>query len=141
MDNISQIDRHKNMSLIRSRDTKPELLVRKALYKKGFRYQLYRKDLPGKPDLVFPKYKSIILINGCFWHGHNCPSFKLPLSNIEYWKSKIAKNMARDIKNLQLLRDRGWRVYIVWECSLRKIEWKDQPNRVVELIAEWLQSS
>ncbi len=140
MDNLSKRDRYKNMSNIRSRDTKPEILIRKALFHKGFRYQLYKKELKGRPDLVFKKYKSIIFINGCFWHGHNCSKFKLPETNIDYWKQKIEKNKIRDIENIRSLKYDGWRVLVVWECSLYKHDWVSYPNQLVENISEWIQN-
>lgn len=106
------------MSSIKGKDTKPEVLIRKALHKKGFRYKLHDKKLPGKPDIVLPKYRAIIEINGCFWHGHNCHIFKPPTTREEFWKEKIKKNQERDTKNYKLLRADGWKVLIVWECAI-----------------------
>ena len=109
-----------NMSQIRSRDTKPELLVRKFLFANGFRYRLHVKNLPGKPDIVLPKYKTVILVNGCFWHGHeNCKYFKFPETRAEWWREKIEKNKQNDkIKQAKLL-DMGYRVIVVWECEIK----------------------
>lgn len=109
-----------NMSRIRSKDTKPELLVRKYLFSKGFRYRLYDKKLPGKPDIVLPKYKTVIFIHGCFWHGHeNCNYFVLPKTRTEWWKAKIEDNALRDRKNSELLENSGWNVLTVFECELK----------------------
>lgn len=110
-----------NMSRIKGKDTKPELLVRKFLFANGFRYRLHDKKLPGKPDIVLPKYKTLILVNGCFWHGHeNCKYFVLPKTRTEFWLNKIRSNIANDIKNLTALRKAGWKVIVVWECQLKK---------------------
>lgn len=121
MDNHSKQVRSYNMSQIRSTDSKPETMVRKYLFSKGLRYRKNVKDLPGKPDVVLPKYKTAVFINGCFWHGHNgCKYFVMPKSNTEYWSSKIAKNTKRDSGNYIKLRDMGWNVIVVWECELKK---------------------
>lgn len=121
MDIVSEETRSYIMSKIHSKDTKPELIVRKALFAKGFRYRIHDKRLPGKPDIVLPKYKTVIFVNGCFWHGHddNCPIYKPPKSNVEFWQTKIRNNKQRDIKNIELLEEMGWKVITVWECSLR----------------------
>ena len=100
------------MSKISGKNTKPEILVRKFLFSKGFRYRINVKTLPGKPDIVLPKYKTVIFINGCFWHGHNCKKGKLPSSNIDFWKEKISNNKSRDDKNSDLLVKLGWKVNI-----------------------------
>lgn len=110
-----------NMSRIRSKNTKPEEVVRKYLFSKGFRYRKNDARLPGKPDIVLPKYKTVIFVNGCFWHKHeSCKYFVWPKSNPEFWKNKIERNIQRDIQNHQLLRDTGWNVLVVWECELKK---------------------
>ena len=113
--------RSRNMQAIKAKDTKPELLVRSRLFKRGFRYRLHRKDLPGKPDLVLRKYKTVIFINGCFWHGHACKLFKLPQTNTDFWKDKINATKIRDKLNRKLLLKQGWRVITVWECSLKSL--------------------
>ncbi len=139
-DTISPEKRSQVMARVRSRDTKPELLIRKGLHARGFRYRLHVKELPGKPDLVFPRYEAIIQINGCFWHGHSCPQCRMPSSNAEYWNRKIARNVERDISNRQSLLDAGWRVLTIWECALTgksKLEF----NQVVALASEWLLST
>ncbi|MDO4835874.1 MAG: very short patch repair endonuclease [Clostridia bacterium] len=119
-DNHSKEIRSMNMSHIRSKNSKPEEMVRKYLFSKGFRYRKNVKDLPGKPDIVLPKYKTVIFVNGCFWHKHDCPRFVWPSSNIEYWVPKIQKNAQRDAENIQWLKDHGWNVLTVWECQLKK---------------------
>ena len=119
-DNHTPEERSYNMSRIRSADTKPEEMVRKALFCKGFRYRKNDKRYPGKPDLVLPKYKTIIFVNGCFWHMHNCPGFVWPKSRLDYWKPKLERNVQRDQKNYTDLTNQGWNVIIVWECQLKK---------------------
>ena len=119
-DNHSKEIRSKNMSHIRSTNTKPEELVRKHLFSRGFRYRKNVRNLPGCPDIVLPKYHTVIFVNGCFWHKHNCGRFVWPSSNIEYWIPKINRNVERDIENQKKLTDMGWKVLIVWECELKK---------------------
>ena len=107
--------------MIRSKNTKPEELVRKYLFSQGFRYRKNVRKLPGCPDIVLPKYKTVIFVNGCFWHGHKgCKYFVWPKSNAEYWYKKIENNVNRDIKNIKLLQEQGWIVLTVWECELKK---------------------
>lgn len=109
------------MRRIRSRDTYPEMAVRRLVHSMGFRYRLHVSSLPGKPDLVFPKLKRIIEVRGCFWHQHgHCIDSRIPKSRIEYWAPKLARNQRRDKENLAALRQLGWRVHIVWECELKK---------------------
>ncbi len=119
-DNHSKEVRSMNMSHIRSKGSKPEEIVRKALFSKGFRYRKNVKSLPGCPDIVLPKYKTVVFVNGCFWHKHDCPRFVWPTSNKDYWYSKITKNVERDKENKELLQSQGWRVLTVWECELKK---------------------
>lgn len=108
------------MSGIRGKNTKPEIQVRKLLHAAGYRFRLHRKDLPGKPDIVLPRYRVAILVHGCFWHGHeNCHLFRLPKSRTEFWEQKISGNIERDKKNLAALIDKGWRVLLVYECALK----------------------
>jgi DNA mismatch endonuclease (patch repair protein) len=110
-----------NMSQIRSKNTKPEELVRKYLFSRGLRYRKCDKRYPGKPDMVFPKYHTMVFVNGCFWHSHEgCPGFVMPKSNLDYWKPKLERNKLRDAENIRLLEADGWRVIIVWECELKK---------------------
>ena len=114
-----------NMSRIRSANTKPEMLVRKFLHANGFRYKLHDKTLAGKPDIVLPKYKTVIFIHGCFWHGHaNCKYYVVPKTTTEWWLNKINKNSANDAKAINILKKEGWKIITVWECDLKvaKIE-------------------
>lgn len=109
-----------NMSRIRNKDTKPEILVRKFLFANGFRYRLNDKKLPGKPDIVLPKYKTVIFVNGCFWHGHeNCKYFKLPTTRTEWWKEKIEGNIKNDTIKHALLTETGYKVIVIWECEVK----------------------
>ena len=109
-----------NMSRIRSTNTKPELQVRKFIHAQGYRYTLHNKNLPGKPDIVLPKYRSIIFVHGCFWHGHsNCKYYKVPKTNTQWWLDKIAVNKANDAKAVKALKKEGWKVMVVWECGLK----------------------
>ena len=109
-----------NMSHIRSTNTKPEETVRKYLFSRGLRYRKNVRKLPGSPDIVLPKYKTIVFVNGCFWHHHDCKFFVWPKSNEDNWHKKIDRNVERDTKNIALLRDSGWNVIVVWECQLKK---------------------
>lgn len=121
-DNLSKEDRRYNMTRIKSKDTKPEEVVRKFLFSKGFRYRKNDKCLPGKPDVVLPKYKTVIFVHGCFWHCHDgCPHFVLPKSNQEYWHPKLEKNLKRDIEHKIRLTNMGWKIIIVWECELKSV--------------------
>jgi DNA mismatch endonuclease (patch repair protein) len=109
-----------NMSQIKATNTKPELLVRKFLHAQGFRYSLHKKTLPGKPDIVLPKYKTVIFIHGCFWHGHNnCKYFVVPKTRTQWWLNKINANKANDEKTVKALRKDGWKIITVWECQLK----------------------
>lgn len=119
MDVVSKKKRSKMMSGIQGKDTNPELLIRKLLHKRGFRYKLHDNSLPGKPDMVFPKYKAVIHIHGCFWHKHDCHLFKWPSTRSEFWHEKLSKSSERDVANLQKLTDQGWKNLVVWECALK----------------------
>ena len=119
-DIVDKATRSRMMSGIRGKDTEPEIIVRKFLHAQGFRFRLHRKDLPGRPDIVLPKYRVAILVQGCFWHGHeDCRLFRLPKSRTEFWKEKIEANRARDKKNLTLLGELGWRTLQIWECAMK----------------------
>lgn len=133
-DNHTKDVRSRNMSRIRSKDTKPEEKVRKYLFSKGFRYRKNVRSLPGCPDIVLPKYKTVVFVNGCFWHKHDCPRFVWPSSNEEYWKPKILKNVERDIRNQALLEEQGWQVLIVWECQLKRKLFQETMNHLIEQI-------
>lgn len=120
MDRVSKEARSRNMSRVRSRDTKPEVKIRSLLHRLGFRFRLYYKSLPGKPDIVLKKYKTVIFVNGCFWHHHeNCPKSKLPETNKDFWEKKISSNVERDRRNKEKLAELGWRVVVIWECQVR----------------------
>jgi DNA mismatch endonuclease (patch repair protein) len=121
-DIFSKFQRSEIMSKVRATETKPEIKVRKFLFLKGFRYKKNSKSLPGKPDIVLPKYKTVIFVNGCFWHGHkNCEAATLPKSKVDYWSKKIDSNIERDKRNKRELKKLGWKVIIVWECELKKM--------------------
>ena len=122
MDFLSPAGRSRRMSLIRKANTKPELIVRSIAHRLGFRFRLHRSDLPGSPDLVFPRLKKVIEVRGCFWHSHSCRRRKRPVSSrTDYWRPKLERNVARDRANLRLLRMAGWDVLVVWECQLRNL--------------------
>lgn len=125
------------MSGIRAKNTRPELAVRRALHALGFRFRLHSPDLPGKPDIVLPKWKTVIFVHGCFWHGHDCSLFKLPSTRTEFWSEKIVKNRERDRAVIQKLGSLGWRVLTVWECSL-KGKGKLDIQVVANLVDHWL---
>ena len=111
------------MRAVKSRDTKPEIALRKALFALGYRYRLNVKTLPGKPDLVFPKHRTVIFVHGCFWHGHDCKrGNRIPKTNRAYWTEKIARNKARDLRNAAALEAAGWRVLTLWECELKTLD-------------------
>ena len=119
-DRLTKEQRHHVMAAIRGKNTKPELLVRKFLFGKGFRYRLNDSRLPGHPDLVLRKYRTVIFVNGCFWHGHdNCRYFRLPRTNVDFWKAKIERNKKRDVKEQRQLAALGWHCITVWECQLK----------------------
>ena len=123
-----------NMSRIRCKDTKPEELVRKYLFSQGFRYRKNDARLPGKPDVVLPKYKTVIFVNGCFWHKHEgCKYFVWPTNNAEFWKEKIEKNCERDSRDYSLLQQAGWHVIVIWECELKA---KARANTLDNLIVQ-----
>ena len=119
VDSLTPEQRSAQMSRIRGTNTKLEVLVRKALHARGFRYRLGGAGLPGRPDIVLPKYRTVVFVHGCFWHGHNCPLYRLPKTRPEFWADKIGKNRSRDERVVVELESAGWRVLTVWECSLR----------------------
>lgn len=128
------------MAGIRNKNTKPEILIRKALFAKGFRYRIHAKTLPGKPDMVFAKYRAVILINGCFWHGHGCKFCKTPKTNTAFWEEKIGQNVNRDYVNRQLLIGMGWRVCTIWECAIKGKEQSSKLEKTVDRVKDWLLS-
>ena len=137
MDVVDKQKRSSMMAGIKAKDTKGELFIRKSLHALGFRYQLYRKDLPGKPDLVFPKFNAVIFVNGCFWHAHDCHLFKWPSSRPEFWRDKISSNKIRDAVNQEKLKDLGWKILVIWECALKGKTRRDL-NEVIHTAANWL---
>ena len=140
-DTFTLEERSEIMSRIRSKDTAPETAIRKYLHRKGIRYRLHVKELPGKPDIVLKKYNAVILYNGCFWHGHkNCKYAHLPKSNTYYWKEKIGRNASRDKRNIKMLRDAGWRLLLVWECSHRG-KGRGTLESVCSAVYDWLLSA
>ena len=132
-----KMSRSMMMSRIGSKDTKPELVVRRGLHAQGFRYRLHNRELPGKPDIVFFRYRAVIFVHGCFWHAHeNCKFFTLPKSNAAFWQEKLYSNRDRDQISIRRFKERGWRVMIVWECATRKLS----SDRVIDAISKWLLS-
>jgi DNA mismatch endonuclease (patch repair protein) len=131
--------RRRNMAAIRAGDTRPELIVRKALHALGYRFRLHVRSLPGRPDLVFARHRAVIFINGCFFHGHQCSYFRWPATRARFWRKKIAGNRERDLRNVADLRLGGWRVLTVWECALRG----QRPLRLraLALAAAWLRGT
>ena len=131
--------RSRNMSAIKAKNTKPEVFLRKQLFVRGYRYRLCDKRLPGKPDLVLKKYKAVIFVHGCFWHLHGCHMFKWPSSRSEWWREKLESNRSRDEKQLQALNAAGWRVLVVWECTV-KGRGRLQSDQLLKMVEEWLLS-
>ena len=137
MDVHDKKTRSYNMSRIRSKNTKPELLVREHLFSKGFRYRLHDKKLPGKPDIILPKYRTVILVHGCFWHGHeNCKYYVVPKTRTEWWLNKINKNKERDAKNISALREAGWNVLVIHECELKKDKFEITMRNTINKLKE-----
>lgn len=137
MDTVDKTTRSRIMRSVRQKDTEPELLLRKALHGMGFRYRLHDKKLPGSPDLVFPKYKVVIFVHGCFWHRHGCKQTTTPSTRKEFWNAKFKTNIERDNQNVRDLEDAGWRVMVVWECELKK----DSEIDLFETIKKFLKIS
>lgn len=137
-DNLSPTQRSALMSRVRSADTRPEVEVRSALHRAGFRFRLHDKNLVGKPDIVLRKHKTAIFVHGCFWHGHDCSKGRLPKTNAQFWKEKISKNHQRDRRNIEVLQAAGWRVFVIWECNIDRdvdrvinaLSTKKAPNRL-----------
>lgn len=133
--------RSRNMAAIKGKNTKPEVLLRKNLFSRGFRFRIHRKDLPGKPDIVLPRYRAAIFVQGCFWHGHTgCPMFRLPATRREFWESKITANQQRDQRNIAALKEMGWRVLEVWECAF-KGRGRLNHEELWDLVASWIVSN
>lgn len=135
-DVVDPATRSRMMAGIRGRNTRPELLVRRALHGMGFRYRLHHRGLPGRPDLVLPRYRAVVFIHGCFWHRHpHCRLSTTPATRPEFWENKFEQNVARDRRNVDALLQAGWRVAIVWECALRST-----PDASIAAVADWLRS-
>lgn len=132
--NAPPLTRSENMARIRSKDTKPEMLVRRALHAQGFRFRLHRRELPGIPDLVLPRFRAVVFVHGCFWHAHEgCRYFKMPATRQDFWQSKLMGNRKRDEANVERLLSEGWRVSIIWECALNA-----NASQAVNELIEWL---
>lgn len=131
--------RSRMMSGIRGKNTKPELLIRKALFARGFRYRLHDRCLAGKPDLMFSRYRAVIFVHGCFWHGHDCHLFRWPSSNADFWKTKITRNREVDERNIRTLQREGWRILTIWECAL-KGRTRLPIDPVISNAATWIKS-
>ena len=130
-DTLSSDQRHRNMAAIHSSNTKPEVKLRHTLWKRGFRYNVNDRSLPGSPDIVLPKYRSVIFVHGCFWHGHKgCKNYTVPKTNTDFWVAKVARNQERDQEVWRQLEAKGWSVIIVWECELKKKCFEETVNRV-----------
>ncbi len=130
-DTLTPEQRHRNMAAIHSSSTKPELKLRRALWSLGFRYRINERHMPGKPDIVLPKYRTVVFIHGCFWHGHkDCKYYTVPKTNTEFWTAKVARNQQRDQEVWRQLEAKGWFVIIVWECELKKYRFEDTVNSV-----------
>ncbi|MBR1256406.1 DNA mismatch endonuclease Vsr [Bradyrhizobium sp. AUGA SZCCT0240] len=138
-DVVSPEVRSRMMSGIRGKNTKPEIFLRKGLHAEGFRFRIHA-PLPGKPDMVFPKWNAVLFVHGCFWHGHNCHLFKWPSTRPEFWQAKINGNVRRDEASITRLLEAGWRVGIVWECALKGRTRLDS-SRAIESCSKWLKSS
>ncbi len=137
VDKFSKQKRSEIMSHIKSKNTKPEITVRKIIYSLGYRYRLHRKDLPGKPDLAFINKKKVIFINGCFWHGHSgCKKSALPDTNYEFWNDKIKNNVNRDTLNYQRLKDMGWKYLVIWQCEIKNAELENIKSKIIHFLNE-----
>lgn len=131
--------RSRMMAGIRGKDTRPELIIRKALFRQGFRYRLHDKKLAGKPDLVLQRYRALIFVNGCFWHGHSCQLFKLPSTRTEFWQAKIDRNRQNDNRAVNALLASDWRVAVIWECALKgRGRW--ELAALIDVISDWIRS-
>lgn len=137
VDVVSPAARSRMMAGIKSKNTKPELALRHALHAKGLRYRLHSKSVPGRPDMIFPRYRAAVFVNGCFWHGHDCKYFKMPATRTGFWEQKISGNKARDAIVIKRLAQEGWHQLTIWECSLRG---KGKDTEVANQVANWLAS-
>jgi len=135
MDSITKLQRSKNMTAIKSKNTKPELVIRKLLHSKGYRYKIHDKKLPGKPDIVMPKLKVVLNVHGCYWHYHGCSRSNIPKTQTGYWVEKLENNKRRDFQNKRKLTKLGWKVIDVWECTLKKKNLDKTLNKLERMIA------
>lgn len=139
-DVVDAATRSRMMAAIKGRDTKPEMIVRRGLHRRGFRFRLHDRALPGRPDLIFPRHRAVIFVHGCFWHGHDCPFFRWPKSRPEFWRAKIGANIERDRAVRTALRAADWRVLTVWECAFRGKP-LEQGEAALDGAAAWLSGS
>lgn len=137
VDIVSPDIRSRMMSGIRGKNTGPEVAIRKEMHRRGYRYRLHAKELPGKPDIVFPRFRAVVFVNGCFWHGHSCPRFKMPSTRPEFWRAKIEKNRINDARAISALLSTGWRVAEIWECALKGTK-KESLNDTANRLEGWL---
>ncbi|WP_201204615.1 very short patch repair endonuclease [Pseudomonas sp. S37] len=137
VDIVDPVTRSRMMSGIKGKNTSPELVIRKALHARGFRFRIHTTHLPGKPDLILPKFKAAIFVHGCFWHGHDCRYFKPPKTRAEFWMGKIEKNKIRDAIQITKLNEAGWRTLIIWECAIRKMK-RENSITLIDTVAAWL---
>jgi DNA mismatch endonuclease, patch repair protein len=143
LDIVDKKTRSRMMSQVKDKNTKLEIVIRKRLFALGFRYLLHSKDLPGKPDLILKKYRTAVFFNGCFWHLHGCKFSSIPKTRSSWWSKKLIENRERDRKNLEMLKSSGWRIIIIWECSIRRathIERENKLDKISFLIRDFLRS-
>ncbi len=136
-DVVDKATRSRMMSGIRSKNTKPEIIIRKALHSRGYRYRLHSVELPGKPDIIFVSRKAVVFVHGCFWHGHGCHLFKWPATRQDFWKAKILRNREKDCEVRETLNSMGWRVLVIWECVLKGRSRKPV-QEVIDEVSGWL---
>lgn len=139
MDTVDKTTRSRIMSKVGQKNTGPEMKLRKSLHKIGLRYRLHDKGLPGSPDIVFPRFKAVLFVHGCFWHRHGCKATTTPETNVDFWRKKFDENIARDRRHINTLLDSGWRVAVVWGCILKGK--RTEPETVARLVREWLETN
>lgn len=137
-DVVDPATRSRMMSGIKGKDTKPEVAIRSGLHRHGFRFKKNVRTLPGKPDIVLPKFNAVVLVNGCFWHGHDCHLFKWPSTRQQFWREKIVSNQKRDMRNLEELQNLGWKTLIVWECAIKGTK-RYKIADLIAVISNWIQ--
>lgn len=139
MDTVDKTTRSRIMSRVGQKDTGPEMKLRRSLHKIGLRYRLHDKRLPGSPDIVFPRFKAVLFVHGCFWHRHGCKATTTPGTNVDFWRKKFDENIARDRRHIDALLNRGWRVAVIWECMLKGKS--AEREAIASLVYNWLQTS